>query len=199
MPGLRSPLDVKTSYRSRKLGSLLYQSSNSCQRKKLPRIARMSFLLITGETIIQTTFNQMKIQTQPQTRSLTSVLGIDVSKETLDCVHLPSGEHFQAQNHKTGYKQIAAFAKKHQVQLAVCEYTGHYEQKLLIALADANIEVAAVNPAHVRFYAKSKGIRHKTDKVDAKIIAEFALERQPEPTKQQTENEIALKEFVALR
>jgi transposase len=61
------------------------------------------------------------------------------------------------------------------------------------------IDVAVVNPAHARFYAMSKGMRHKTDKIDATNIAHFALEHQPESTKQRTENEIALKEFVALR
>jgi transposase len=48
-------------------------------------------------------------------------------------------------------------------------------------------------------HAKSKGILHKTNKVDAKIFTELALERQPSPTHCPNNNEIALKEFVTLR
>jgi transposase len=62
-----------------------------------------------------------------------------------------------------------------------------------------NVPVNVANPLHIRYFAKSKGILHKTDKIDAKIIAEFALERKPEPTQVPSENELALKEFVALR
>ncbi|GHT47364.1 hypothetical protein FACS189454_09710 [Planctomycetales bacterium] len=39
----------------------------------------------------------------------------------------------------------------------------------------------------------------KTDKIDAKVIAQFAAERNPAPTKVPSEKEEALKEFMALR
>jgi transposase len=61
----------------------------------------------------------------------------------------------------------------------LCEYTGGYERKHIIALTNAQIPTNAVNPSHVHYYAKSKGILYKTDKVDAKVLTEFALERQP--------------------
>jgi transposase len=51
----------------------------------------------------------------------------------------------------------------------------------------------AANLTCVRYYAKSKGILHKTDKVDAKVLTEFALERQPQPTHCRNEHEDALK------
>ncbi|MDR0609414.1 MAG: IS110 family transposase [Planctomycetaceae bacterium] len=85
------------------------------------------------------------------------------------------------------------------VSIVVCEYTGNYEQKLLVALADAGIDVYAANPLFVRYFAKSKGVLHKTDKADAKIIAQFAQERRPKPMRQKTDRERALKEFVTLR
>jgi transposase len=140
-------------------------------------------------------FNPMNQTTQ----QITSVLGIDVSKQTLDAYHLPSKDYYKVENNKEGFKMLIAWIKEHQAELVLCEYTGGYERKLLLALTNTEIPMYVANPTHVRYYAKSKGILYKTDKVDAKVLAEFALERQPQPTRCPNEHEAALKEFVALR
>src|ERR1700730_7893290 len=46
-------------------------------------------------------------------------------------------------------------------------------------LAAAGLPVAVVNPGQVRHYAKARGQRAKTDKIDARLIAEFARDLQP--------------------
>ncbi|MDR2172310.1 MAG: IS110 family transposase [Planctomycetaceae bacterium] len=133
------------------------------------------------------------------TLSNLSVVGIDVSKETLDVYHLPSKEYLKVKNNKDGFKELLPWLKKHEPDLVLCENTGGYERKVIVALTNASIPVCVANPTHIRYYAKSKGVFCKTDKTDAKIIAGFALERQPLPTRQPNENEMALKEYVALR
>ncbi|MDR2757371.1 MAG: IS110 family transposase [Planctomycetaceae bacterium] len=128
-----------------------------------------------------------------------SVFGIDVSKETLDVYHLPSMEYKKVKNNEKGLRELIAWSNKHNPKIVACEYSGGYERKLVVALVNANIPVVAVNPAHVRYYAKSRGIMCKTDKVDAKTLAEFTRERQPRPSRHPSEHEVALKEFVTFR
>jgi transposase len=117
----------------------------------------------------------------PNATSPSSVIGIDVSKETLDVYHLPSKEYLKVKNNKDGFKELLTWLKKHKPDLVLCENTGGYERKLILALTNASIPVCVANPTHVRYYAKSKGVFCKTDKTDAKILAEFALERPPPP------------------
>jgi transposase len=62
----------------------------------------------------------------------------------------------------------------------VLEATGKLEQLAVSELAAAGLPVVVVNPAQVRHYAKARGKRAKTDPIDARLIAEFARDLQPE-------------------
>ena len=44
------------------------------------------------------------------------------------------------------------------------------------------IAVALLNPALVRAFARSEGIKAKTDPIDAKMLLRFALQKQPQPS-----------------
>lgn len=112
------------------------------------------------------------------------VCGIDVAKDTLQ-VHIatPDGAKcFLTSNDDSGYARIIEACRKHQVQIAVMEATGGYQRPLAIALASANVLVAVINPSRVRHYALSEGVMAKSDKVDARIIASFALKIAPKAT-----------------
>ena len=61
----------------------------------------------------------------------------------------------------------------------VLEATGKLEHLAASELAAAGLPVAVVNPGQVRHYAKARGQRAKTDKIDARLIAEFARDLQP--------------------
>jgi transposase len=52
---------------------------------------------------------------------------------------------------------------------------------LAVSLHQAGFSVAIVNPAHVYNYAKSLPRRSKTDALDAQLLTQYALERQPAP------------------
>jgi len=105
------------------------------------------------------------------------VVGVDVAKRTLDVHCLPSNERKQFANNQNGIQEMIAWLAGKKIQVIVCEATGGYEQPMLIALAEAGLPVNAVNPVRVRDYAKSCGVFAKTDRIDAKIIAQFADER----------------------
>lgn len=59
------------------------------------------------------------------------------------------------------------------------ESTGIYGLELLEWLLERGWQVALVNPARIKAYAKSMGLRNKTDKGDAYCIAHFCLTQKP--------------------
>ena len=65
---------------------------------------------------------------------------------------------------------------------SIVEATGGLQRPLAVALVDAGIPVAIINPSRIRHYALAEGLIAKTDKVDARIIALFALKIVPQPT-----------------
>jgi transposase len=61
----------------------------------------------------------------------------------------------------------------------VLEATGGYERALTLALAAAGLPVVVVNPRQVRDFAKASGRLAKTDRIDARVLAQFAQAIQP--------------------
>jgi transposase len=63
--------------------------------------------------------------------------------------------------------------------LVVIEATGSYWVALAVSLHEAGFVVAVINPAQAHNYARSLPRRSKTDALDARVLAQFAAERQP--------------------
>lgn len=61
------------------------------------------------------------------------------------------------------------------IDLIVYESTGGYERELKKCLIDHKLPFRQVHANHVRAFAKASGVEAKTDKIDAKIIAEYAV------------------------
>ena len=108
------------------------------------------------------------------------VVGIDVSKAKLDVAILPSGEQFTVSNDRHGIGELLRRVSPLAPSRVVLEATGKLEQLAVSELAAAGLPVVVVNPAQVRHYAKARGKRAKTDPIDARLIAEFARDLQPE-------------------
>jgi len=111
-----------------------------------------------------------------KTMSVTSVVvGIDVAKAHVDVWVL--GAKLEAQrfdNEAEAHSALAAALKPLGVALVVMEATGGYEAALACALQAAGLPVAVVNPRQARDFAKSMGQLAKTDRIDARMLAEFA-------------------------
>lgn len=75
-------------------------------------------------------------------------------------------------------EQICAQHGLTQIQL-VLEATGGYEAALLAYAYTHHWGVSMPNPKQVRDWAKGVGYRVKTDRVDARILAHYGLERRP--------------------
>ena len=78
------------------------------------------------------------------------------------------------------------------------EATGGYEQRIAKAL-EASHHVAVVNPLHVRNFAKSRGRLAKTDKLDARLLAEFGEVNKPRMTRALSDVEGRLRAAVQRR
>jgi transposase len=114
-----------------------------------------------------------------------SIVGIDVSKETLDA-NCARGQRNQAKifaNSPDGWKLVLSWLKAMgSKQAHVCmEATGRHSLGVALALYDAGHIVSVVNPAQIRDFARAKLGRNKTDKVDAALIGDYAALFNPAP------------------
>jgi transposase len=116
-------------------------------------------------------------------------LGIDVSKATLDCCLLYQGIDGKKKNKRfnnttKGYTELLQWIAQQsgtptQTHIGM-EATGCYHEEAAFRLHEAGCLVSIVNPAQVRYFAKGRAIRTKTDKVDSEVIAYFVGINKPE-------------------
>lgn len=111
------------------------------------------------------------------------VVGIDVSKALLDCsVASSNAQFFQVANNALGIQQLIERCRELKPDLIVLEASGGYETAAATGLAGALFRVAVVNPRQVRDFAKATGQLAKTDRIDARILAQFGLAIDPQVT-----------------
>ena len=114
---------------------------------------------------------------------MTTILGIDVAKASLDVVLVAgqAAEHAQFDNDAQGFKRLKAWLDKRSVQeLHAClEATGNFSDEVATFLYAQGYTVSVVNPARISGYAKSQLRRNKTDKLDAQLIADFCRTQHP--------------------
>lgn len=103
------------------------------------------------------------------------VVGIDISKYHLDLHLLPEGQTAHYANDTEGIAQCRQWLVQVRPERIVLEATGGYEWALTLDLQTAGLPVLVVNPRRVRDYARSQGWLAKTDRIDARVLAEFAL------------------------
>lgn len=113
-----------------------------------------------------------------------AILGIDVSKKKLD-VMLMRGESRQPgtfDNSNKGFKSLGKWLSSQQAHIvhACLESTGPYSEKACYFLHEKGHHVSLVNPLRVKRYAESKLKRNKTDKADARLLAEFCRSEEPD-------------------
>ncbi len=106
-------------------------------------------------------------------------VGVDVSKSTLDIHILESGLHWQSDNSEAGTKRLASRLARYKLSRVIVEATGGYERKLVEQLAARGLPVVVVQPVQARQFAKAQGVLAKTDKIDARMLAQFGATMQP--------------------
>jgi transposase len=131
--------------------------------------------------------------------SLPTVVGIDVAKATLDCYLDPSGQRLTLANDDNGIAQLLTHLRGLTVQLVLIEATGRLHRHVAAELLQAEIPVALVNPQRSREYARSTGRLEKTDRVDAKVLAEFARGVKHQLLQKRSEQQVELDDLIARR
>lgn len=106
-------------------------------------------------------------------------VGIDVSKARLDVDFSDDRGAFNTDNDPAGHARIVHALKDAGASRIVLEATGGYERVIVAELAAAGLPVVVVNPRQVRDFAKATGRLAKTDAIDAKVLALFAIAIQP--------------------
>lgn len=109
-------------------------------------------------------------------------IGIDVSKVHLDVAVLPANTSFQVTNDAAGWDHLLRQLGTAVPSCVVVEATNTYHVGAWLALAAAGWDVAVIDPARTHAFAKSEGIRAKTDRHDAKLLARFGQQKQPAPS-----------------
>ena len=126
-------------------------------------------------------------------------IGIDVAKKHFDLHSLKTGQDRRLENSADGIRQCVALCNEIRPKLIVMEATGGYERTLAATVQAEGFVVAVVNPRRIRDFARAAGQIAKTDKLDARIIAQFGATMEPRPTEQIDENTQKLKTLVARR
>ncbi|AFZ67401.1 IS110 family transposase [Deinococcus peraridilitoris] len=107
-------------------------------------------------------------------------VGIDVSQARLDVALHPTGETFSVSNDDEGFTLLCTRLAASSPTLIVCEATGGMERPVVLACTLAGLPITVVNARQVRDFARATGQLAKTDRLDALILARFALAVRPE-------------------
>jgi transposase len=98
------------------------------------------------------------------------LVGVDVSKAWLDVCRSGVGHVERIANTP---EAIVAWIARTGPTLAAMEPTGGYERALCLALAEAGVRYVKLHPNTILAFRKARGLRAKTDRIDAMLIAQY--------------------------
>jgi transposase len=121
---------------------------------------------------------------------LTHIIGIDVSKDTISVRLMVLGESPQPAgdiqifpNSKAGYAQLDGWLLRRgmvaETGQVVMEATGVYWEGCALYFHEHGYQVSVVNPAQIKYFARTTLMRGKTDALDADLIARFGVSVKP--------------------
>lgn len=106
---------------------------------------------------------------------MNNLLGIDVSKDTIDCCTLIQNEPYyhKFNNDLEGFHSLLALYHNFKISSLGFESTGNYHKKLEKFLFDNGVNPYILKPLSVTNFRKSLNIHGKTDKSDSYAIARY--------------------------
>jgi transposase len=100
---------------------------------------------------------------------------VDVGRDFFDVGLAPSGRVFRTPNGAKGVEAVVTRLRREGVGRVVLESIGGYGARLVRSLAEAGFEVGVIDPKRIQALRIAEGKRAKTDRLDAALIARFAL------------------------
>jgi len=133
-----------------------------------------------------------------QNNSATIHAGLDIHKVTLQLQFQNQGHELPntAPGHRRLLKLLRAAAQPVQV---LCEASGGYERAVLAVLEKAAVAYTLLNARQVRDFARARGTRAKTDRIDAEVLAAYGAALRPAATLPPPAYDRALQEHVRCR
>lgn len=107
-------------------------------------------------------------------------IAVDVSKSVLEV--LTPQKRKTLKYTRSGLSQLHRLVDEVPQGCVVCESTAGYERDLLASLHQQNIPVCRVQPYRIRSFARSEGVRAKSDRIDCEMIMRYAKEKSPRLT-----------------
>ncbi|MEN8158501.1 MAG: IS110 family transposase [Myxococcota bacterium] len=127
------------------------------------------------------------------------VVGIDVSKRTLEVAESGATRVQTFGNHRAGIRKLTRELSRRPATRIVVEATGGYERELVDALSGAELPVVVANPLRVRRFAQAAGLLAKTDRIDAQVLVRFGERMEPAPRPPRTAENRRLAAWSARR
>ena len=126
-------------------------------------------------------------------------VGIDVSKDTLECgiEGLAGSERFA--NSEEGISRLLEVLKGLTIKTVILESTGRYHRAVYGRLLAAGLPAILVNPRRIRDFARALGVVAKTDRIDCQVLAAFGGKFTFSAQRKLSKNEEKLKELVLRR
>lgn len=128
-----------------------------------------------------------------------AIVGIDVSKKDLSISLILNKNILQTNitNDNSGFIKFSKWIAKYKItKIKACmEATGAYSISFANYLYSKEHNVSIVNPVCINAFAKSKLSRHKTDKIDSLIIAEYASKHDLRPYIPKDQSMLELKDL----
>jgi len=136
-------------------------------------------------------------------KSWNVILGVDVSKLTLDICCAERGLHLKTNNCSKGFAGFKKWCKTHQINLketlVVMEYTGGYEYRFIQFCESVSLSYCRIPGLEIK---QSLGmVRGKSDHADAFRIGRYGEEKIKKltPSKPLDKNLLTLKELLSFR
>jgi transposase len=107
-------------------------------------------------------------------------VGVDTGKHFLDIHINPLDIFFTVKNNGNGIKEAISELKKYNPTRIAIEATGRLEYEFVLACTKAKLNICVVNPVKIKRFAGAIGQQAKTDKLDARLIANFAEKIKPD-------------------
>lgn len=126
-------------------------------------------------------------------------LGLDISKDKIDCCIQINGKykHKIIANNKNGFIELLEWLDSLNIPIknlhACCEATNVYYIAIAKYLYAHQIPISVINPSIIKHYAEYRLKRIKTDKQDAKLIAQYCQAETPELWQPESETKAELK------
>ena len=126
-----------------------------------------------------------------------TIIGCDLSRSWLDVHALPEGKACRIANTQAA---IAAWLAGFEPDtLVVFEATSGCDRVLIEALSAANIDYKRVNPRQAREFARATGVLAKTDRVDARLLAQMGRMLELEVTTPPSPERVRLADLLRRR